>query len=90
MVANIMCLWPLIRKVTGWSTFLRQSSGSHSRSLTGSSPGALMPESVGMVGTVFRLKPMSNHDEESVEDKNSEEDAEEDGKEFGRVQFYAI
>jgi hypothetical protein len=25
-VANIMCLWPLMRKVFGWSAFLKSSS----------------------------------------------------------------
>jgi len=83
MVANIMCLWPLIRKITGWSTFLRHSSGS--RSLTGvnPSPGAMTPEPV---NTIYRLKALSSCDEESIGYRNLDDDR----KEFGRVQFNAI
>lgn len=85
MVANIMCLWPLIRKMTGWSTFLRHGSksGSHSRSLTGISPGAMTPEPA---STIFRLKAMSSCDEENVGYRNLDDDR----KEFGCVQFNAI
>jgi hypothetical protein len=85
MVANIMCLWPLIRKITGWSTFLRHSTGSNSRSLTGISPGtgAVTPEPV---GAIYRLKALSSCDEESIGYRNLDDDR----KEFGQVQFNAI
>lgn len=74
MVANTICLWPLIRKMTGWSTFLRHSCGSNSRSLTGVSPGGLSPEPV---GAIFRLKAMSSCGEESIGYRNLEEDRKE-------------
>lgn len=83
LVANIMCLWPLVRKMTGWSTFLRHSSGSNSRSLTGVSTGAVTPEPS---GKIFRLKAMTSCDEESVGYRNLDEDK----KEFERVQFNAV
>ncbi|QDS76194.1 hypothetical protein FKW77_008228 [Venturia effusa] len=83
MVANVMCLWPLIRKMTGWSSFLRHGSGSNERSLTGVSTGALTPEPV---GAVFRLKALSSRDEEVGGYRNLEED----GKESERVHFHAV
>lgn len=69
MVANIMCLWPLVRKVTGWSKFLRQNSGSPSRSVTGVGPETLTSEPV---GKVFRLKALASCDEESAGYRNLE------------------
>jgi hypothetical protein len=85
MVANMMCLWPLIRKITGWSTFLRGSTGSGTRSLTGvnPSPGAMTPEPT---STIYRLKALSSCDEESIGYRNLDDDR----KEFGKVQFNAI
>ncbi|KAE9970528.1 hypothetical protein EG328_006180 [Venturia inaequalis] len=49
MVANVMCLWPLVRKVTGWSAFLRRSSGGSAEVLT--------PEEA---GTGFGLKGLAS------------------------------
>jgi hypothetical protein len=59
-VANIMCWWPLLRKIFGLSTFLRGSSGTRSTDVV--DRVAPTPESS---GTICRLKSLSNRDEEN-------------------------
>jgi hypothetical protein len=62
-VANIMCLWPLLRKMFGWSTFSRSSAKSNSPQRLRSTP---TPE-LGTVVMVNRTGGDKHWDEESAQ-----------------------
>jgi hypothetical protein len=74
-VANVMCWWPLLRKIFGLSTFLRGSTGS--RSSGAASRAMPTPEPI---GTITRLKSLTLRDEENDGYRNLER---------GKVQYHA-
>jgi len=63
-VANIMCLWPLLRKMFGWSTFSRSSARSKSSQQLRSTP---TPE-LGAVIMVDHISGKNYWDEESAQE----------------------
>jgi hypothetical protein len=63
-VVNIMCLWPLLRKMFGWSTFSRNSMRSKSSQRLRSTP---TPEH-GAVNMVDHIGGEKHWDEESVQE----------------------
>jgi hypothetical protein len=67
-VANIMCWWPLLRKIFGLSTFLMGSAGS--RSSGGGSRVMATPEPS---AAICKLKSLTHRDEENVGYRNLSE-----------------
>jgi hypothetical protein len=66
-VANIMCWWPLLRKLFGLSTFLRGSSGSRS-----SDSGIRAMPTPEPSAAICRLKSLTHRDEENDGYRNLE------------------